>query len=115
MMLMPVATMAELVWHAVAGMRVNEFFVIDSAGSIGSIAPSRSCSRHFFLADIRFRRGDACLLGAFSSMGGFYFFGEVGVDAQRQDLLRPVGCCCGVHRLRAMISLPVRACEKWYG
>ena len=33
--------MAELVWHAVAGMRVDKLFVIDSAGSTGSTAPSR--------------------------------------------------------------------------
>ena len=38
-----VATMAELVWHAVAGMRVDDLFV--PAGSIGSIAPSRRYSR----------------------------------------------------------------------
>ena len=38
---MPVATMAELVLHALAGVRVGELFVIESAGSIGSTAPSR--------------------------------------------------------------------------
>ena len=38
---MPMAVMAELVWHAVAGMRADELFVNDFADHIGSIAPSR--------------------------------------------------------------------------
>ena len=46
-----VATMAELVWHVVAGMRVDKLFVIDSAGSTGSTAPSR---RHLRSLDIPF-------------------------------------------------------------
>ena len=40
-MLMLVAPVAELVWRAVAGMYADELFVNDSAGNIGSIAPSR--------------------------------------------------------------------------
>ena len=46
-----VATMAELVWHVVAGMRVDKLFVIDSAGSTGSTAPSR---RHLHSLGIPF-------------------------------------------------------------
>ena len=43
--LMPMAAMAELVWCAVAGIRADELFVNDSAGDIGSTAPSRRHSR----------------------------------------------------------------------
>ena len=120
MMLMPVVTMAELVWHAVAGMRVDEFFVIDSAGSIGSIAPSRRYLRSLgtpflvifaFVGEMFFFLEFVFSVGSFSSMGSFYFFCEFGVDAQCQDLLRQVRCCCGGLHLRAMISVLVSACE----
>ena len=41
MILTPVATMAELVWHVVAGMCVEDVVVVYSVGNIGSLAPSR--------------------------------------------------------------------------
>ena len=118
--LMPVATMAELVWHAVAGMCVDEFFVFESVGSIGSIAPSRRYLRSLgtlFLVIFAFvdevlvflefvsMVGNSC-----SSMGSFYFFDEFVVDAQCQDLLRKFRCFRGGLHRRAMILMRVSAC-----
>ena len=43
--LMPMVLMAELVWCAVAGIRMDELFEYFFADYIGSIAPSRRHSR----------------------------------------------------------------------
>ena len=103
---MPVATMAELVWHAVAGMCVDEFFVFESAGSIGFIAPSRRYLRSlgtlflviFALAGemLVFLEVVFVVGNFFSSVGNFYFFDEFEVDAQCQDRLRLFVAAVGV-------------------
>ena len=123
-LLMPVAPMAELVWYAVAGIRADELFVIDSADNIGSTAPSRRYWRSFstpfqvvyafvgeqvlfleFVFLVSFGVGTHVLLGVRS----FYFLGEFEVDTRYQDLLRRACSCCGGLHLRA-VSLVLGIC-----
>ena len=100
------AAMAELVSHAVACMCVDEIFVFEFAGGIGSIAPSRRYLRSLgapilvilalavemlVFLEVVFVVGNL-----FSSEGMFYFFDEFEVDAQCQDRWRRFVAAVGV-------------------
>ena len=93
--LTPVATMAELVWHVVAGMCVEDAVVVGSAGNIGSIALSRRYLRPFITPILVASIFDELEIDCGKSLSSsvlLYFFGEFAVDTLYQDHLRR--CCC---------------------
>ena len=96
--LTPVATMAELVWHVVAGMCVEDVVVVYFAGNIGSIAPSRIYVRSFntpILVAFMFDELETDCGESLSSSVLLYFLGEFEVDTLYQDHLRRCCCQCG--------------------